>query len=267
MTTQNKLFRITSYKFGIAILAAGILSILISLLATSQVLALIGLGLIFWGALFFFITPTRYIESALLEETAFSTYLLIDRIISDLEVEGKGYYIPPYPKDVFLPEHLKGLKYTVVFVPKEDTVEMPALEEIAKAKFQGSKPEGVFLNAPGAELLVQLEKKAGVDVSKISTEELFDLLPNLITNYLSLANEINLMQKDEEIRLMIRDSVYQKLYSLERGLKCVAVIGCPIASAVACALAKSTGKRVFLHGLRTSTETQTTYLTFRVVQG
>jgi hypothetical protein len=264
--TRKNLLMVTSYRFGVAFLAAGILSIGFSLFASSQVLAIIGLGLTFWGALFFFVTPTRYIESALMENTAFSAYLLIDRIISGLAVEGKGYYIPPYPKDVFLPEHLKGLKDAVVFVPKEDTLEMPALEEIAKSKFEGSKPQGVFLNAPGAELLAQLENKAKVDISKISKEELFELLPTLITNNLVLANEINLFQKDEEIRLTIRDSVYQKLYSLERGLKCVNLIGCPIASAVACALAKNTGKRVFLQGVRTSIETHTTLITYRLVQ-
>jgi hypothetical protein len=267
MPTLNQLFKITSYKFGISFLVAGVVSTGLSLFLISQILAIIGLGLIFWGALLFFVTPTHYIDGTLLENTAFSSYSLIDRIISDLKVEGKGYYIPPYPKDVFLPEHLKGLKDTVVFVPKEDTTEMPALEEIANSKFEGSRPKGVFLNAPGAELLDQIEKKARIDYSKISTEELFELLPNLITNNLALANEITLFKKDEEIRLILKDSVYQKLYSLERGLKCIYQIGCPIASSVACALAKSTGKRVYLQGLKTSSETHSTLITFRIVQG
>jgi hypothetical protein len=256
---------ITSNKIGITFLVAGILLMGFSLFVNSQILALIGLGLTFWGALFFFITPTRYIESALLEETAFSAYLLIDRIILNLEVEGKGYYIPPYPKDVFLPEHLKGLKDAVVFVPKEDTLEMPPLEEIAKARFEGSKLKGVFLTAPGSELLDHLEKKSRVDLYKVTKDELLELLPDLIINQ-ALANEIKLFEKDEEIRLTLRDSVYQNLYSLERGLKSAGLLGCPIASAVACALAKSTGKRVFLQGLRTSIETHTTMITFRVVQ-
>jgi hypothetical protein len=143
---------------------------------------------------------------------------------------------------------------------------MPPLEEIAKAKFEGSKPKGIFLTAPGAELLDQLEKKSKVDLTKVTKDELFELLPDLIISHLALANEINLFQRDEEIRLTIRDSTYQNLYSLEHGLKSVSLLGCPLASAVACALAKSTGKRVFLQGVRASVETHSTMITFRVVQ-
>jgi hypothetical protein len=266
-TTQRSPFAITNNRIGVVFLAVGVLSLGFSVFAGSQILALIGLGLAFWGALFFFITPARYVDRSLLESTAVSSYTTIDRIISEQKITGKGYYIPPYPKDVFLPEHLSGLKDSIVFVSKEDTVEMPAIDEIAESKFEGIKTKGIFISAPGAALLDQLEKKSKVDLSKVNKEELFESLPNLIINHLSLANEIILNQKDEEIRLTLRDSAYQNLYSRELGIKSISILGCPIASAVACAVAKNTGKRVVLQNLKTGVETRTTMITFRVVQG
>jgi hypothetical protein len=138
---------------------------------------------------------------------------------------------------------------------------------MAESKFVGSKVKGIFVCAPGSAILDQLEKKSKVDLSKVNKEELFEILPNLFINNLALANEISLSQKDEEIRLMLKDSAYQNLYSRQFGLKSIILIGCPIASAVACALAKSTGKRVVLQSLKIGLETKIIMITFRIVQG
>jgi hypothetical protein len=266
-TNKVRPFNVISNRIGIIFLVAGIFSIGFSVFANSEILALIGLGLTFWGALFFFITPNRYVERVLLESTAFSAYATIDRMMTDLKVSGKGYYIPPYPKDVFLPEHLKGLKDAIVFIPKEDTSEMPAIEEIAESKFEGNKTQGIFIIAPGAALLEQIEKKSKLDLSKFSKAELYESLPNLIINNFSLANEVILRQKDEEIQLILRDSAFQNLYSRELGLKSISLLGCAIASAIACALSKSAGKRIVLKAMKGSIDTHLLILNFLLMEG
>src|SRR3989304_6704819 len=109
-----------SSKIGVVFLISGISSLIFSIYSESQILALIGLGLTFWGVLFFLLTSVRYVEGSLLNSTAVASYSTIDRIIKDFKYTGKGYYIPPYPRDVYLPEHLKGLKDTVVFISAEN---------------------------------------------------------------------------------------------------------------------------------------------------
>jgi hypothetical protein len=139
---------IPSGKVGLAFIIPGALALAFSILNNSNTLAFIGLGLTLWGALFFFVRPVRYVQSSLLDSTALSTYTTIDRIIRDLKFKGKSYYIPPYPREVYLPEYLKGLKETVVFI-SADTGGMPSIEELAKSKFLLENPNGVCV-APQA---------------------------------------------------------------------------------------------------------------------
>lgn len=103
-------------KIGIAFIIPGVLALIFSILNDSSILAFIGLGLTFWGALFFFIKPERHVHESLLDLTAISIYTTVDRIIKDLKIERNGYYIPPYPKDVYIPEHLKSLKEAIVLI-------------------------------------------------------------------------------------------------------------------------------------------------------
>ena len=51
-----------SFIIGALFLAAGITALLLSIYTNSQIIALIGLGMTFWGALFILISPVRYVE-------------------------------------------------------------------------------------------------------------------------------------------------------------------------------------------------------------
>ena len=62
--------RVQPVKISIMFLVPGILSLAFSITSNSQVLAFIGLGLTFWGALFLFVRPLRYVEGSLLDSTS-----------------------------------------------------------------------------------------------------------------------------------------------------------------------------------------------------
>ena len=83
--------RVQPVKISIMFLIPGILSLAFSITSNSQVLAFIGLGLTFWGALFLFVRPLRYVEGSLLDSISISTYTTIDRAVKDLKAKGKGY--------------------------------------------------------------------------------------------------------------------------------------------------------------------------------
>ena len=74
-----------STKIGIILLVAGIITLSVSILLNSQTMALVGLGLTFWGVLFILMAPLRYVEGRLLISTAISMYLTTDRIIGGLK--------------------------------------------------------------------------------------------------------------------------------------------------------------------------------------
>ncbi|MGB9914271.1 MAG: hypothetical protein ACPLIG_00875 [Candidatus Bathyarchaeales archaeon] len=233
---------VPSIKVGAALIIPGALALAYAILKNSNTLAFIGLSLTFWGVLFFFIKPARYVASSMLTSAALSEYFTTDRILRDLKINGKAYYIPPYPKDVYLPQHLKGLKESVVFI-SSSTSGMPSIEELAKSKFLLENPNGICVSPPGLGLLEQLEKELKRDITKIQLDELFEILPPLITENLQLAKEVEIKQEDSQIYLKMIGSPYRALYTAEE-LKSIHFLGCPLASAIACAIAKASGKTV-----------------------
>jgi hypothetical protein len=256
-----------SIKIGAAFLVPGILSLILSVYYESQILAFIGLGLTFWGALFILITPKKYVEGSLLETAAIPSYLTIDRIIKDLKYKGKGYYTPPYPKDVYLPEHLKGLKDMVVYVSAENEEDMPSITELAEGKFLLQNPNGVLVTPPGLGLLTQIEKKANVDFTKISLEDLCEVMPRFILDNFSLAKEMKMVIEENQVKLKLSDSIYKNLYSSENNLKSISLLGCPIVSAVACALAKASGKPVTIQKQNVELGGSTINVLYLIVKG
>lgn len=92
--------RNSTIRISIIFTIPGILSLILSIITESQVLAFIGLGLTFWGALFYLVRPIAYVRGSLFSITATTLYQTIDRIIKDLNIKGKGIYVPPYPKEV-----------------------------------------------------------------------------------------------------------------------------------------------------------------------
>jgi len=242
------------------------LALISSILNNSNILAFIGLGLTFWGVLFFFVRPVRYVQSSLLDSTAISTYKTIDRIIKDLKFKGKSYYIPPYPKEVYLPDYLKGLEDPVVFI-SADAGGMPSIEELAKSKFILKNPKGICVAPPGIGLLAQFEREIRKDIAKLQLTELCETLPPIIVESLQLAKEIEMKIEDNQIYVKILDSTYKNLYRLEENLKSVHLLGCPLASAIACSLAKASGKMVTIQRDNVSIDAQTIEVWYHAVEG
>jgi len=263
----RKVRRIPSGKIGIIFIVPGALSLIFSILNNSQILAFIGLGLTFWGALFFFVRPIKYVKSSLLDSTAISSYSTIDRIVKDLKYKGKSYYIPPYPKEVYLPEHLKGLKNMIVFISADSGPGMPSIEEMAKSGFLLENPKGICVAPPGLGLLTQFENELRTDITKLDLKELCETLPPIILENFQLAKEIEMKPEKNQVQLKIFDSIYTNLYGREQNLKSVHFLGCPLISAITCAIAKTTGKIVTIHQDNVSPDGQTIEAWLRFVEG
>jgi len=256
-----------SSKISVLFLISGILSLAFSMYSTSKILALIGLGLTFWGALFILLKPPKLVEGSLLYNTTVSTYLTTDRIIDDFSYKGDGYYLPTYPKDVYLPEYLKGLKASVVFISAKNDSEMPSIEEIATGKFMSKSKKGVLVTPPGSGVLTQIEEKMNVDFTKMKLYEICKVLPIFILQDLNLAKAMELKLDGDQVHLTMFDSLYRNLYSLRNNLKSVKILGCPIASAVACALAKASGRTVTIQKLQVSPDGLAIAVWYKIMQG
>jgi hypothetical protein len=258
--------RRSATRTGIVFAIPGILSIVFSIISQSQVLAFIGLGLTFWGALFYLVRPIAYVRGSFLSTTATTYYQTIDRIIRDLGCKGKPIYFPPYPKEVYLPQHLKGLKEAIAFIPLDAKQDAPSIEEMATSKFITKNPRGVIIIPPGSSFQDQFEAVLRTDITKMSLEDLATSLPQLLLENFQLAKEIEMKAENHLIILKITDSVYKNLYRDET-LKSVTLLGDPLVSAVACTIAKATGKQVTIQTLNISPDAQTLEATLELREG
>lgn len=203
-----------------------------------------GLGLTFWGGLSLFTRPIEFVRSTILDSIAVSAYTTIDRITEDLGYSGKPIYIPPYSKEAYLPEHLKGLKEMTVLIPSGARTAMPTIKEIAKKQFLLTNPKGICIAPPGYGLVNLFERELKTEFTQIDMDQLCSILPTVIVNNLELAREFEMNVEDDVVHIKVADSVYAALYSSDQGIKSIHSMGCPLTSAVACALAKTTGKLV-----------------------
>lgn len=135
---------------------------------------------------------------------------------------------------------------------------------IARGKFLIENPKGLLITSPGIGLLDKIEQKRNTDLTKIPPTELDEILPSLL-NELYLTKEIKMNTNENSVTLQINDSLYRNLYSQKYNLKSINIIGCPIVSAVACAIAESTGKPTLIQKIKSSPDGKIITATFKIV--
>jgi hypothetical protein len=266
MHTKTKKPIRNSFLIATSFLVSGIALFIFSFLLGSLIVGLIGLGLLFWGALFLLVTPLKYVESSLLISSTLPAYLNMDRLLKDFNPKNEAYNIPPLPRDVSLPEHLEGLKESVTFIPAENTTGMVEIEDIARGKFVIERPAGLLVSSPGIGLLDKIEKKRTADFTQVLPSELDEALPNLLGE-LYLAKQITVATSENNVILKVNGSLFGGLYSPKYNLRSINLLGCPLVNAAACAIAKSTGKLTMIEDIKTDPEGKAITVTFKVVRG
>jgi hypothetical protein len=241
----------------------GIMALLLSAYANSSIIALIGLGLVFWGVLFTLIIPRRANENTLLSSAAIAIYLTVDRIIEDFKYSGKAYYIPPYSQEEHLPENLKGLNDVAVLISPKNNASMVPIQMLASRQFMISKEQGVLITPPGIGLLIEIERMLA-PTEKMQISDLLASIPKIIENF-ELARSISLCMEADRVNLTLQDSIYENLFMQERNLTSIYLLGCPITSAIACLIGKNTGKTVTIENTKISSEGLTINIEYRLV--
>jgi hypothetical protein len=267
LTSSRKIGITIPFIIAIVFLVLGVVSLIFSVYDESQILAFIGLGLAFWGVLFLLVRPEKYVRGSLLASAATSEYLTINKMIKNFQYEAKAYYIPPFPKKGQLPEHLKDLKEPVVFIFAENETENPSIEKGTENNFLLTKHKGMFIIPPGLGLLTEIEKKLRLDISTIKLGDLCEIIPRLIVEELNLAKAMYITLSGNKVNLRMFDFLYENLYHTKNDTLSVSLLGCPIISAVACALAKSSGEFVTIQKQLLSLDSLTVIVDYNLTQG
>ena len=198
----------------------------------------------------------EYTKKTLLSAIAYPEMETLNRIILGMGFKGVPVYLPP--KYFTNPETCKA------YIPKHNKAAIPILERIK------SQESHLFVDAisamlvtpPGAELAKLFEKTLGASFSSTNLQFLRQNLPKLIVNKLEIAQNFEMDVENGKIQVKILNSVYNRssIEKKQQGLP----FGSILSSAVACALAKTTGNPIIIESQQISPDGEIENLVYRV---
>jgi len=228
---------VNAYKLiPYAILALGLICLPASAFSNSYPLAFIGLGLTFWGALLIYLTPLKHVRLELLTATATSTLSDVERILASTGSNAKGIYLPP--------KRLKNYESSLVFIPSKPGETLPKPEETSDEKLHSQNPGGLFLTPPGLALSKLFERKLGRSFTETDLNAVQRDLPKLFDE-LEITKNMIIQVEGNLVSIETGSHIFKDLCAETRQLpKTHETVGCPLSSAIACVLAKASGKPV-----------------------
>lgn len=255
----------------------GAASFLVSVYYSSTILALIGLGLAFWGGLLLYVRSQEYAPKALIEATVMPSLASLDQIVRTLEFKGEAVYLPPKYFDD--PENAK------IYISKHQNAELPSPEQVQKHENQLiiKNPQGILLTPPGEELAKLAEKALDTSFTRVDLEYLQHNLPKTFVEDLEIAENLQidiiasrsrtkvsesvsvLSLRSEAVNVRITAPVYKEIAS-ENQRQTQSKIGDPICSSIACALAKATGKPIIIQKIQPTEDGKTIEATYRILE-
>ena len=242
------------------LIPAGAIALALSILYASSILAFIGLGLVFWGIIIKYVTTEEYVKKTLLDTTMLSSLIILDEMLRELDYNGKAVYLPP--------KYLRELESNKVYIPKHENAKVPTPQQILQEdKIFIKNPEGILLKPPGNELTKLFEKTLQTSFTKVNLPYLEQNLPKLLIEELEIAKDIKIEIEKSIVRVRIENSIYKDICKETMKLSDVSrSLGCPISSAIACTLAKATGKPVIINEYQTSEDGKTIYMEYELFE-
>ena len=257
----------------------GSITLAVSIIYESSILAFVGLSLTFWGALLLIIGTEKYVQQPLLDSTIIPSLVHLNQTLTELKYQGKGVYLPP--------EYLKDSETSRIFIPKNKNTDLPTPEKIKQQndKIFLTNPDAMLIIPPGLSLSKLFEKTLGTSFAKVDLEYLQQNLPKLFIEDLEIAEDLEIQTNYDEtstkmtkrvsviktkydaIQVKITNSVYKDTCRETRKLSRIHdAIGCPICSAIACALAKATGKPLIIENTEVTEDGKTIEANFQLLE-
>lgn len=229
------------------LLTLGAVSLVISIIYASSILAFIGLGLVFWGIVVTYIKTEEFVKKSIMNSTISSQQLAISQVLKQIEFKGKPVYLPP--KYFTNPETSKA------YIAREKDFQLPSFELIQKEEnhLLTTDSLGVLLVPSGAGLAKLFEKTLETNFTMVDLEYLEQKLPKLIVDSLEIAQTFKMKVESKKIDVKITNSIYSDLYPKDDpGANSYLSITFPLSSAIACSLTKAIGQPIRIERLEIS---------------
>jgi hypothetical protein len=234
---ERKAGHLNTQKIAASVLLlTGATAFITSIIYASQIVAFIGLGLIFWGITFAYIRSEEYVQKDLMEAAVLSENPPLTQTFTNLGFKGSAIYLPP--------KYLQDISESKVYISKDEQITLPATEHAQNRVSNPLTkiPSGLFLTPPGAELAKLFETNLGTNFTRVDMQFLQQNMPRLLTETLEIMQSFEIEQDDREIWVTARN-LHVKALAVENESFS---LGSILSSAIACVLAKSLGEPIIL---------------------
>ncbi len=247
--------------FCSVLFSAGVIALVFSIYYNSSIIAFIGLGLVFWGAILFYIRPEKYVKETLLDKTTLLSLASLDQILREIGYRGKGVYLPP--------KYFNDFESSKVYFSAQEYTKLPSPEQM---QVQGDKmfvkdPEGILITPLGVELTQLFEETLGTSFARVDLKYFEKNMTRLLIEDLEIAQNVKIETKSSRVHIQIESSIYKNICREARKFSNICnSLGCPLCSAIACALAKATGKPIIIEKDLTTEDGQTIDIEYRLLE-
>ncbi len=226
-------------------LAVGAISLLFSYIYSSMILTIIGLGLVFWGAVIYYSVSSYHIPREFIDAYAKSHAETI-RHLKDRVSKGNNKAI------FFYPRSLKGIMQGyVLFYDNSNSNEVRSVLSLYAKDVEDGDGMNTILEKGGARYIVfkaysqgiidLIEEKIDRNLAFIDLEELQYTLSKVMVEDLMIADDIVIESNDNMVKV--------KIVGKDNAALCSSIEDqslCPLCSSIALAVSKSTGKAVII---------------------
>jgi len=238
---------------AIILTSTGGASLLISYLYSSLILTFIGLGLTLWGAVIFYVLPSRHVPEETIGAIALYMIKTIDNLLTSLGCKGRTIF--HYSK------HLNGLTQGYLFIPYDNIYGIPQDQDQEKLFHDTSK--GVSIIAPSQGLVELFEKELNVNLASVDLAYVQENLPKLLIEDLRLIDDLSIENTNGTMHVkIIGRSCAHICDSINKQTQLGNYLGCPLCGALALVISKVTGKPVAIKESNVKNDSiETSYLT------
>ena len=229
---------------------------MVSAFYASSFLAILSLSITFWSAILLYVTPTKHVPLTLLNASTDARN--IERILIETNFTQRGIYLPP--------KNLINIESSLIFIPKATPTPLPKPEE-TNERLQSPKKDGLFLTPPGFSLSLLFEQELGEAFINLDLPHLCHLLPKLLIEGLGIAENAEFQEQGNKVTMQITNSIFNTACRETRKLtRTHEQIGCLLPSAIACVLAKATGKPIVIANEGRSKGDKTTTIEYQIME-
>lgn len=257
---------------GFALFIVGLATLIAAFIYTSNIGALIGLGLTFWGIILLYIQTDENIPASVLEASIPPYAYTLDQIIQALDLKGNPVLLPP--------KYFENPQDTRIFIPKQKTSQLPTPEQTQKNnnRLLMKEPNGILIIPPGTELAKLFERTLETNFTTADLQFLQQRMPQLLIENLELITDFEIQTQNapsatektpqptlseatEKIRIKLTTTTYKNTFEQTNQNPSITVLANPLTSAISIAIAKATGKPVTIENQKITNNENSTNVT------